>query len=396
MTLETADARDTVEIVDLQDDELRARGGIKWTMPPADVLPAWVAESDVAPAPAITARLRALVDRGDFGYPPIDLDTGVPEAFCRFAADRWSWSLDPSRVVLTGDVMAGVLMALTTVCDKAPVVVPTPAYPPFLDVVPLAGLPLVTIPVRAGDRAELDLDRIGHALAEGARTVLLCNPHNPWGRAFRREELEGLRDVVTRHGARVISDEIHAPLVLPGATHVPYATLDGVADHVTTVLSASKAWNLPGLKCAQLVAGNDADLAALRRLPIVANHGLATPGIAATLAAYGEGVPWLDAWVQRLGANRDRFAALVRDRLPGVSMRPLEATYLAWLDVRDLGLGGPGQPVPSEVALERGRVMVNDGRTFGPGGEGHVRVNLATSPERMERIVDALAHAWLD
>jgi cystathionine beta-lyase len=396
MTLETADARDTVEIVDLQDDELRARGGIKWTMPPADVLPAWVAESDVAPAPAITARLRALVDRGDFGYPPIDLDTGVPEAFCRFAADRWSWSLDPSRVVLTGDVMAGVLMALTTVCDKAPVVVPTPAYPPFLDVVPLAGLPLVTIPVRAGDRAELDLDRIGQALAEGARTVLLCNPHNPWGRAFRREELEGLRDVVTRHGARVISDEIHAPLVLPGATHVPYATLDGVADHVTTVLSASKAWNLPGLKCAQLVAGNDADLAALRRLPIVANHGLATPGIAATLAAYGEGVPWLDAWVQRLGANRDRFAALVRDRLPGVSMRPLEATYLAWLDVRDLGLGGPGQPVPSEVALERGRVMVNDGRTFGPGGEGHVRVNLATSPERMERIVDALAHAWLD
>jgi cystathionine beta-lyase len=396
MPLETADARDTVEIVDLEDEELRARGGIKWTMPPADVLPAWVAESDVAPAPAITARLHALVDRGDFGYPPLDVDTGVPEAFCRFAGDRWSWSVDPSRVVLTGDVMAGVLIALTTVCDKAPVVVPTPAYPPFLDVVPLAGLPLVTVPVRAGDRAGLDLDRIGQALAEGARTVLLCNPHNPWGRAFRRDELEGLRDVVTRYGARVISDEIHAPLVLPGAMHVPYATLDGVADHVTTVLSASKAWNLPGLKCAQLVAGNDADLAALRRLPIVANHGLATPGIAATLAAYAEGVPWLDAWVQRLGANRDRFASLVRDRLPGVRMRPMEATYLAWLDVRDLGLGGPGKPVPSEVALERGRVMVNDGRTFGPGGEGHVRVNLATSPERMERIVDALAHAWLD
>jgi cysteine-S-conjugate beta-lyase len=391
MTLEA-----TVEIVDLEDDELRARRGIKWTMPPRDVLPAWVAESDVAPAPAITERLHALVERGDFGYPPRDLDTDVPEAFCRFAQDRWGWSVSPDRVVLTGDVMAGVLLALTRLCDKAPVVVPTPAYPPFLDVVPLAGRLLVTVPSAADSRGELDLERIGGALAEGARTVLLCNPHNPWGRAFRRDELEGLRDLVTRYGARVISDEIHAPLVLPGATHVPYATLEGTADHVTTVLSASKAWNLPGLKCAQLVAGNDADLAALRALPIVANHGLATPGIASTLAAYAEGRSWLDAWVQRLASNRDLFARLVGERLPGVQMRPLEATYLAWLDVRALGLGGPDQPVPSEVALQRGRVMVNDGRTFGPGGEGHVRVNLATSPERIERIVDALAFAWLD
>jgi cystathionine beta-lyase len=391
MTLEA-----TEEIVDLEDEELRARGGIKWTMPPADVLPAWVAESDVAPAAAITERLHALVDRGDFGYPPLDVDNGVPEAFCQFAEDRWSWSVDPGRVVLTGDVMAGVLLALTTLCEKAPVVVPTPAYPPFLDVVPLAGLSLVPVPLDDADRAELDLDRIARALADGARTVLLCNPHNPWGRAFRRDELEGLRDVGSRYGARVISDEVHAPLVLPGATHVPYATLEGTADHVTTVLSASKAWNLPGLKCAQLVAGNDTDLAALRALPIVANHGLATPGIASTLAAYAEGRSWRDAWVHRLGSNREAFARLVAERLPGVRMRPLEATYLAWLDVRALGLGGPDQPVPSEVALERGRVMVNDGRTFGPGGEGHVRVNLATSPERIERIVDALAYAWLD
>jgi cysteine-S-conjugate beta-lyase len=395
MTLDAAAAPGTVQIVDLTDSELRARGGLKWTMPPADVLPAWVAESDVAPAPVITERLHALVDRGDFGYPPFDADNGVPEAFCEFAQDRWSWSVDPGRVVLTGDVMAGVLLALTTLCEKAPVVVPTPAYPPFLDVVPLAGLPLVTLPLGGLDHAELDLDRIARALADGARTVLLCNPHNPWGRAFRRDELEGLRDVVARFGARVISDEIHAPLVLPGATHVPYATLDGTADHVTTVLSASKAWNLPGLKCAQLVTGNDADLAALRALPFVANHGLATPGIASTLAAYSEGRPWLDAWVQRLGSNRDLFTGLVSERLPGVRMRPLQATYLAWLDVRALGLGGPGQPVPSEVALERGRVMVNDGRTFGPGGEGHVRVNLATSPQRIERIVDALAYAWI-
>lgn len=394
MTLEAA-APGTVEIVDLTDEQLRARGGIKWTLPPADVLSAWVAESDVAPARVVVERLHALVDRGDFGYPPKDACTGVPEAFARFARDRWGWSVDPARVVLAGDVMAGVLLALTTLCEKAPVVVPTPAYPPFLDAVPLAGLPLVTVPLDPAAPAELDLDRIGAALADGARTVLLCNPHNPWGRAFHRDELEALRGVVTRHGARVVSDEIHAPLVLPGAEHVPYASLEGTADHVTTVLSASKAWNLPGLKCAQIIAGNDADLAALRALPIVANHGVATPGIAGTLAAYGDGGPWLDAWVERLGNNRDLFARLVVERLPGVRMRPLQATYLAWLDVRELGFGGPGQPDPSEAALNRGRVMVNDGRAFGPGGEGHVRVNLATAPERIERIVDALARAWL-
>jgi cystathionine beta-lyase len=354
-----------------------------------------VAESDVAPAPVVTERLRDLVERGDFGYPPIDADTGVPEAFSGFARSRWGWAVDPAHVVLTGDVMAGVLLTLTTVCEKAPVVVPTPAYPPFLDVVPLAGLPLVTLPLDPGAAAELDLDRIDDALASGARTVLLCNPHNPWGRAFRRDELEGLRDVVTRHRARVISDEIHAPLVLPGARHVPYGSLDGTADHVTTVLSASKAWNLPGLKCAQLVAGNDSDLATFRSVPLVANHGLATPGIVGTLAAYGAGEPWLDAWIDRLGGNRDLFAELVAKRLPGVRMRLLEATYLAWLDVRDLGFGGADQPDPSEVALARGRVMVNDGRAFGPGGDGHVRVNLATSRERLERVVDGLAHAWL-
>jgi cystathionine beta-lyase len=388
------------EIEDLSDEQLRARGGVKWTLPAPDVLPAWVAEADVAPAPVVTRALQALVERGDFGYPPLDADTGVPEVFSRYTLTQWDWSVEPARVVLTGDVMAGVLLALTRLCERAPVVVPTPAYPPFLDVVPLAGLPLVTVPIDPDGPAELDLDRMGRALAAGARTILLCNPHNPWGHAFTRSQLEALRDLATRYGARVVSDEIHAPLVLPGATHVPFASLEGTADHVTTVLSASKAWNLPGLKCAQLVAGNDADLAVLRAAPIVANHGLATPGVAGALAAYGEGQPWLDAFVQRLADNRDLFARLVAERLPGVRMRPLEATYLAWLDVRALGFGsaerdGTPHPGASEVALRRGRVMVNDGRTFGPGGEGHVRVNLATSPERLTRVVDALAHAWL-
>ena len=374
-------------VVDLSDEQLRARGGIKWTYAGPEVLPAWVAETDLGIAPVVTDAVREAVDRGDFGYPPLDRHTALPEALAAYAERHWAWPVDPAHVVLVGDVMAGVLLALKTLCDNGPVIVPTPTYPPFLDVVPLAGRELVTVPLDPDTPfATLDLDRIDAELAAGARTVLLCNPHNPWGRAFHRAELEGLRDVVTRYGARVVSDDIHAPLVLPGATHVPYASLEGTAEHATTVLSASKAWNVPGLKCAQLVTGTPADAARLHAIPHVANHGVSTLGIAANLAAYRDGQPWLDAFVARLDANRELFAKLARRELPGARHRRLEATYLAWLDVRAFGLEDPAR-----AALKQGRVLVNDGRTFGPGGQGHVRVNLATSSERLERVVHRLA-----
>jgi cystathionine beta-lyase len=375
-----------VEIVDLSDAELRARGGLKWTYAPRDVLPAWVAETDVAPAPVVTAAVADAVSRGDFGYPAPDRATGLPDALAQHALERWDWRIDPAYVVSTADVMTGVLLALTTLCADAPVVVPTPTYPPFLEVVPQAGRELGAVPLPPEGPARLDLDRIDDALSAGARTVLLCNPHNPWGRAFPRAELVDLLDVVRRRGARLVSDEIHAGLVLPGATHVPALTLPGAAGVVTAVVSASKAWNVPALKCAQVVCGTGADAAALRALPMVANHGLSSLGVHAAVAAYTAGQPWLDAWVDRLATNRDTFERLVGERLPQARLRRLEATYLAWLDVRAYGFDDP-----AGVALQRGRVLVNDGRTFGPGGEGHVRVNLGTSTERVERIVDRLA-----
>jgi cystathionine beta-lyase len=338
---------------------------------------------------------RAVADavaHGDFGYPPFDAASGVPEILACYAEQQWGWPIDPDRVTVTADVMHGVLLALTTLCEDAPVIVPTPAYPPFLQVVPHARRRMVTVPLDPDAvRAELDLQRIDEELAAGARTVLLSNPNNPWGRAFGRDELTALLEVVHRHGARIISDEIHAGLVLPGAEHVPLANLPGGAEVTTTLLSASKAWNLPSLKCAQIVAGTAADAKVLRGLPMIANHGMSSMGIVAARAAYADGQPWLEAWVARLADNRRLFGELVAERLPQARMRPREATYLAWLDVRAYG-----HRDPAAVALQRGRVMVNDGRTFGPGGEGHVRVNLATSPERIERIVDALAYAWLD
>jgi len=377
---------------DLSDEELRAAASVKWTYCPPDVLPAWVAEMDVRPCPAVLDAVRAAVDRGTFGYPAFDRDTGLREATTAFLRRRFGWAVDPGSVFSCGDVMAGVRLVLETLCADAPVVVPTPTYPPFLDVVPIAGRTVVQVPCTIGDPGRgpaLDLDGIDAALAAGARTVLLAQPHNPLGRAFTAVELAGLRDVVVRHGARVVSDEIHAPLVLPGAVHTPYASIEGTADHVTTVVAASKAWNIPGLKCAQIVGGNAADLTALTGVAHVANHGTSPLGVVASVAAYTEGGAWLEGVLEHLAAQRDLFGALVATHLPLAVWRPMEATYLAWVDARAYRL-----PDPAAAALARGRVCVNPGRDFGTGYDGFVRVNLATSAGRLTEAVERLATAW--
>ncbi len=371
---------------DLDDATLRRTGSVKWTWAAEHVLPAWVAEMDVTPSAAIRDALHDALARNAFGYPSRDDVTGLPEALADFVKRRFNLSIDPARVVLTGDVMAGVRLVLEALCDPGPVVVPVPAYPPFLEIPAVTGRALIIVPCSG---RELDLDAIGAALAAGGRTVLLSQPHNPLGRAFTAAELAGLRDVVLAHGARVISDEIHAPLVLDGGRHIPYASVPGTEAHVTTVLAASKAWNIPGLKCAQIIAGNAADLATLRAVPLVSNHGTSSLGIEASIAAYSHGEPWLDAVLTDLAAGRDLFGSLLAQHLPQVTWTPMEATYLAWVDARGTGLADP-----AAVALRDGPVMVHPGRLFGAGFEGFARVNLATSPERLTRIVQALAQAW--
>jgi len=372
---------------DRTDAELRASGCVKWASAAADVLPAWVAEMDFAVAEPITSALHTAIDSGRMGYGPADEKTGVAEALADFALGRWGWRVDPSRVVLAGDVVDGIARVLDRLAEDAAVVVPTPAYPPFLSLVGFTGRQIVPAPLDPeAETAEHDLAAIDEALRAGARTVILCNPHNPWGRSFGRAELEALRDVVEAHGALVVVDEIHAPLTLPGATHVPYAAVASPGAPVVTVTSATKGWNIPGLKCAQIVCSSADQAERVRSHPM--HPGQSALGTVAAHAAYTEGGPWLDELIGTLDDNRRLFAELVRERLPRARMRPLEATYLAWLDARAYGLESPG-----ETALQVGRVWV-DHRPWGPGGEGHVRVNLATSPQRVEEIVNRLAKAW--
>ncbi|GAB4008681.1 MalY/PatB family protein [Nocardioides ultimimeridianus] len=375
---------------DLTDEEARRALPCKWGMVEPDVLPAWVAEMDYALAPPIAEALREAVTAGMTGYPDFPLGGPLGEAYAGFAARHFGHTVDPTHVIPTVDVTAGVRLALDALSEAAPVVMTLPGYPPLLDVGGVTGRErwdLVVSPDAA--RAEIDLDALERHLAAGARTVLLTNPHNPWGRVLTRPELEGVRDLVIRYAARVVADEIHAPLVLPGSpAHIPYLSLEGTADHAVAVVAASKAFNVAGLRCAQVVVGDDATRDLVRALPMVRNDSWSPLGVAAAIAAYTDGDPWLASLVARLGQQRDLFTDLLAEHLPEARMRPLEATYLAWVDLRVYG-----HDDPAAVAHEKGRVRLAPGHDYHPGLTGHARVNLATSPERLTQVVERTAAA---
>jgi cystathionine beta-lyase len=378
-------------IRDLTDDEARAALVLKWGEVAADVLPAWVAEMDYAVAPVVLDAVRSALERGVTGYPTFGDDNGgrLGAAYAGWADRHFGQRVDPSQVTPVVDVTAGVRLLLDVLSDDAPVALPTPAYHPQFGVVPVTGREVFEVPVEPdAESAMFDLDRLEDAYRRGARTLLLTNPQNPLGHVHTRAELEAIRDLSLRYGARVIADEIHAPLVLPGATHVPYLSLDGTAEHAVAVLAASKAFNTAGLRCAQIVSDHEPTAKVLREVPMARNDSWSPLGEIAATTAYAEGDAWLAALVQRLDQQRSLLSALLAEHLPEARMRVPAGTYLAWLDLRAYG-----HEDPSAVALERGRVQLEPGHRYQHGLPGHVRVNFATSPDRLTEIVRRLAVA---
>ncbi len=376
-------------IRDFTDDEARRALPCKWGQVDEGVIPAWVAEMDYALAPVIEQAVTAAVRLGMSGYPAFDDGGELGRAYAGFAQRHFRQEIDPDSVLPTVDVTAGIRFALDVLSEPGPMVMPVPAYSPQLEVAQLTGRERVDLLVGPDDeRAELDLDQLDALFAAGARTLLLTQPHNPWGRVFTRAELEGVRDVVTRHGARVVSDEIHAPLVLPGAEHVSYLSLDGTEDHAVALVAASKAFNTPGLRCAQILAPDERARKALRDAPMARNDSWSHLGVVGAIAAYTHGDPWLAALIERLDQQRTLLGELLAEHLPETRMRPLEGTFLAWLDLRAYGHADP-----AAVVLSRGRVRLAPGQDYQPGLDGHVRLNIATSPERLTEIVRRMASA---
>ncbi|MGI6877527.1 MalY/PatB family protein [Microbacterium sp. gxy059] len=371
-------------------ETLRQRTSTKWATHPHDVLPLFVAETDFPLAEPIERTLLTALRVGDTGYVPPR--TRYPEAFAGFAERRWGWAVDPGQVRTTCDVMMGVAELVRAAASPGEkVVVTSPVYPPFFMVHDEAGTVPVDVPLVENDGSwELDLEGIEQAFADGAVAMLLCNPHNPTGTAHSRASLAELARIAERHGATIISDEIHAPLGLPGRTVTPFLDVSDEARRVgVSVLSASKAFNLAGLKCAHLVTADPQKAALVRAIPMEVEWRTGLFGLHAGIAAFEEGEPWLDALLARLDENQRLLADLLAEHVPGAVYAPGDAGFLAWVDARALGWGDD----PARRILEDARVALNPGPSFGPSGAGHVRINYGTGPEILTEAVRRIGDA---
>lgn len=371
----------------LDPERLAGTPGIKWQLHPGR-LAAWVADMDFPVAPAVSARLAALVERGALGYPNWGA-TPSPAArlFAERMTTRWGWTPDVERVHDLADVLQGVRIAIELLTGPGDAIaLHTPAYHPFLNSLTEMGRRTVSLPVGA--------DRVGEVeriiAEERPRLMILCHPHNPTGHRFDRPELERIAEIAEAHDLIVVSDEIHSDLVhgdpSDRARHLPFAAVSEVAARRTvTVTSASKAFNLAGLRWAVMHVGHDDLEERLRSFP---DHFFGAPNIVAVeaaVAAWTDGAEWLAAVMEVLDENRHRLVDLLAEHLPGSRYRMPDATYLAWIDCSHLGEGA----VPRDIFRERG-VEVSPGPQFGSEGSGHVRLNMATSPAVLERIVTAM------
>lgn len=368
-------------------DTLRRRQSSKWRTYSDDVIPMFVAEMDFPLAEPITAALQSAVAHGDTGYTPPD--PGMRAAFAGFAERRFGWRIDPARVRTTGDVMMGVVEVLrATISPGDRVVIAPPVYPPFAMCIHEAGGVVEEVPLTdTGAGWELDLAGIDAALAAGARAVLLCNPHNPTGTVHSRESLAVLADSARAHGAVVVSDEIHSPLVHDGP-FVPFLSAsDSAAEVGFAITSASKAYNLAGLKCAVIVTAGEANAATVRSLPPEVEWRTGLFGALAGVAAFGpESDAWLDGLRAALDRNRHLLADLLAEHLPAARYRPPAAGYLAWIDLSAYGWGDD----PARLLLKETNVALHHGPLFGTQGAGHVRLNFGCSPELLTEAVSRI------
>jgi len=372
-------------------DQLRASGSYKWSTYP-EAIGAFIAEMDFGVAPEISSALTRSVE-ALVGYPTPELVSAMSAATARWLRDEYSWDVPPERIRPVGDVL--IAMRATIDHFTAPgskIVLPTPAYMPFLKIPPMHDREIVEVPLLLEDgRYVFDLDGLDRAFADGGGMLILCNPYNPVGRVFTREELLAVSEIVERHGGRVFADEIHAPLVFAPHRHIPYASISqAAAGHSITSTSASKAWNLPGLKTAQVILSNDADAATWATPVVTRNELLASnPGIIANTAAYDDARDWLADTHAYLDGNRTLLGELLAEHIPAIGYTPAEGSYIAWLDARGLGIEGS----PADFFREEAGVALTDGIACGAAGEGFLRFILATPRPIIEQAVRQMAAA---
>lgn len=371
---------------------LRKRTSAKWRTFPEDVLPLPVAEMDFPIAKPIRDVLIDMIKRSDTGYSGIAPE--LSQAFANYAQRNWNWTVNKEQFYLAADVgVAGVevLRIWTQPGDK--VVINTPVYLNFFTWIKEAKCEAFDVPlINLGDAWALDLAGLEDAFAAGAKVYILCHPHNPVGHVFTLDELEKIADLAKKYGVLVISDEIHAPLIFNDAEFIPYLNVSDTARETgLCITSASKAWNIAGLKCAQIIADNTAIKDRLALLPFSSPWRTSILGVWASIAAYNQGEPWLKAVLKNLDENRHYLSKLLKKHLPKAKYTIPDSTYLAWID-----LSAYSQEEVTKLLLDKGRVAVSNGADFGGIGKDYVRLNLATSKEIIKEAVIRMASVLED
>ncbi|HKK49767.1 MAG TPA: MalY/PatB family protein [Alkalispirochaeta sp.] len=378
---------------------------IKWDYCEAngatDVLPMWVADMDFPAPPRVIDAINTCAEHGIFGY------SGIPqnvwEAVSQWTADRYRWATDVSWYSYTSGVITGLNIAVQTFTRPGEgIIIQPPVYPPFRSAVLSNGRRLIYNPLSCDNegRYSIDIDHLASIIDDDTKMLVLCNPHNPVGRAWSKEELEAVADIAITHDVLVFSDEIHADLLLSSEesnTHTPFASLNTeVADRTITGIAPSKTFNIAGLKASAIITPNsrlkrDFDQAQERTFGLYNANSFA---IAAMQAAYSYGAAWVDELLGYLRDNRDFAVHTINEHLPGVHVATPDATFLLWLNTEKTGMSHAQM---AHELTQRARVMLNDGRSFGPGGEHHFRLNFgcprSVLEEGLTRIISACVHA---
>jgi cystathionine beta-lyase len=380
----------TLEPLDV--DRLRARRNVKWSAYPADVLPAWIADMDFAAAAPIREFMQDKTSSSDFCYPLKPPYEPLQRALGERMQSHYGWTVDTTRIEIINDVIQGIYIALQTYGERGQgAVIQTPIYPPFLEAVHDTGRPGVFNPLIAtAESFEIDFEGLSRALSPDTRFLLLCNPHNPTGLVLDRGKLEALAEIALRHDLVILSDEIHADLVFPGRRHLPIASLaPEIEARTVTFVSATKAYNMAGLRCAMAIFGSETLHREFNTVPRRLRGGMNAFGVEATRIAWTACDEWLHATLAYLQANRDFIGDFARANLPGVAYRIPQSTFFAWFDCRSLGLGEE----PYDFFLREAKVALMPGPDFGPEGAGWTRLNFATSREILGEILERMSRA---
>jgi len=367
--------------------QLQKRRSAKWREFPSDVLPLPVAEMDFEIAKPIRDVLEEMIKGSDTGYLGPIPELGINLA--KFSKARWGWEIDPEQVFTATDVGVGMVeMARTVVNPGDSIMINSPVYHNMNNWIAELKCKSYDAPLtKTGLHYTLDLDAVERGYKAGVKAHFLCNPHNPVGTVFNKEELAALAELAKKYGVTVFSDEIHAPLTYDATQFVPFLAVSETAREVgICVTAASKSWNLAGLKCATVVTAHPKQQERAKAMPAAVHFRASLFGAAASATAY-QCSDWLDSAIETFDSNRNYLKKLLTQSLPTVGYRVPDFSYLAWLDLTSLNLGEN----PAQTLLEKGKLALNAGAMFGADSGNFVRLNFATSEEILDDAVSRIA-----